>query len=103
MSPKNGSEHQVAYSQAAIRDASGSVTGAVFVFRDVTERKRAEESLLASERRARVQRTALAQLALHPSFAESDTSRAFQVVAKSIAETLDVARASIWTLSEDGS
>ena len=81
----------------------GAIVGGVLIREDITERKQAEESLLASERRARVQRTALAQLALHPSFAESDTSRAFQVVAKSIAETLDVARASIWTLSEDGS
>ncbi len=42
---KDGTEHQIADSCAPIRDAAETVAGAVLVFRDVTERKRAEEAI----------------------------------------------------------
>ncbi len=48
---KDGTEHQIADSCAPIRDASGVVTGAVLVFRDVTEQYRRREELRESEER----------------------------------------------------
>ena len=42
---KNGAEHQIAHSGAAIRDGRGSITGAVLVFRDVTEEYKTREEL----------------------------------------------------------
>ena len=46
---KDGAERQIADSCAPIRDASGTVAGAVLVFRDVTEEYRRREALRESE------------------------------------------------------
>jgi PAS domain S-box-containing protein len=53
---RDGTEHPIDDSGAPIRDGSGVVMGMVVVFRDVTERRRAEEErsyLLGAERAAR--------------------------------------------------
>ncbi len=48
---KDGTEHQIADSCAPIKDSSGTVSGAVLVFRDVTEEYRQREELRESEER----------------------------------------------------
>jgi PAS domain S-box-containing protein len=48
---RDGTERQIADSCAPIRDTSGAVTGAVLVFRDVTEEYRRREELRQSEER----------------------------------------------------
>ena len=48
---RDGTEHQIADSCAPILDASGAVTGAVLVFRDVTEEYQRREELRQSEER----------------------------------------------------
>ncbi|MBM9537817.1 response regulator [Desulfobulbus alkaliphilus] len=47
---KDGTEHQIADSCAPIRDTSGAITGAVLVFRDVTEEYRWREELQETNR-----------------------------------------------------
>jgi PAS domain S-box-containing protein len=42
---RDGSERPIADSAAPIRDGTGAISGAVLVFRDVTEQRRAEEAL----------------------------------------------------------
>jgi PAS domain S-box-containing protein len=48
---KDGSEIPIDDSAAPIKDTQGRLTGVVLVFRDVTERRRAEETLLQADRR----------------------------------------------------
>lgn len=50
---RDGFEHPIDHSGAPIRDRAGQVVGVVLVFRDVDERRRAEQALMESERRLR--------------------------------------------------
>jgi PAS domain S-box-containing protein len=51
---RDGTERPIADSGAPIRDASGAITGAVLVFRDVSEERRAEAALRQSEEKLRL-------------------------------------------------
>jgi PAS domain S-box-containing protein len=51
---RDGRETWVDDSAAPIRDDAGQISGAVLVFRDITERRRADEALRASEDRRRL-------------------------------------------------
>jgi PAS domain S-box-containing protein len=66
------------------------------VWRDITERKRAEESLKASERRLRKQSTALLELATNNNLTCGDLKVAIQAITETATNTLDLERASIW-------
>ena len=50
---KDGAEIPIDDSAAPIKDLNGNITGVVLVFRDRTERKKAEEKLILSERKYR--------------------------------------------------
>lgn len=59
---KDGSEHPIDDSAAPIRDAEGRVIGSILVFRDISERKRAQEELRQSEARFRQLADAMPQI-----------------------------------------
>ena len=48
---KDGSEVPIDDSGAPIKDKDGKTTGVVLIFRDITERKKAEEALIARVRK----------------------------------------------------
>ncbi|MGH7833141.1 MAG: ATP-binding protein [Candidatus Binatia bacterium] len=48
---KDGTERSIEDSAALIRDASGKISGAVMVFHDVTERRRAEKALKEADKK----------------------------------------------------
>jgi len=86
-----------------LRDTSGNIICAIETIRDITERKQAEVQLQASEDRAQRQRAALAKMFLDDAVAAGDLSAALWQVTETLADTIGVARASIWMLSEDSS
>ncbi len=51
---RDGREIPIEDSAAPIHDSAGEVTGAVLVFHDVTEKRRAQEALQESEQRVRL-------------------------------------------------
>jgi PAS domain S-box-containing protein len=59
---KDGAERSIDDSAAPIRDAHGEVTGVVLIFRDVTERRKADAMLRASEARFRQLADAMPQI-----------------------------------------
>ncbi len=73
------------------------------ILRDVTERKHMEQVLRNSEERAWRQRTAIAGLVLNDTLVAGETSAVLRRITQVLSETLSAERASIWTLSQDGS
>ena len=93
-SRKDGSLFTVAYTASPIR-ADGEVSGAVLTFRDISERKRADEEL--------AERARLSALSAEIGVAltQADTLRdVLQRCAEAIVSGLDAAFARVWTLNE---
>ncbi len=66
------------------------------------ELRRNSMLLSGSEQRAERQRNALAELMLDPSIVEGAIPEALKRITKLVSSTIDVARTSVWTLSNDG-
>lgn len=68
----------------------------VWVARNITEQKRTEQALRASEERLRRLHTALIELGQHPVLYNGDLSIALQLLTETAAQVLQVDRVSIW-------
>ncbi len=80
-----------------------TLVGAVLVFQNITERKRAEEARALQERLLKRQQTELVTLTKSTTVHGGDLGRALAEITEAAARTLAVARASIWLFNEDGS
>jgi PAS domain S-box-containing protein len=93
---KDGSEVLIESSATPIKDAKGCITGAVIVFRDITERKQAEEDL-----RVRAHQQALvAKLGQH-ALAGTDLSELMDEAATVVAQSLGVEYSKVLELLPD--
>ncbi|MDY0170512.1 MAG: CHASE domain-containing protein [Thermoguttaceae bacterium] len=100
---KDGRSIWVATHGIPLLNADGTLRGYRGSDTDITERKRTEESLRDSERRAALQRAAITRLALEQPSDSGDLSETFKRIAEILSATVGVARASVWTLSDHGS
>lgn len=100
---KDGTQVYALTSSHKYYDTAGNFGGIEGILRDITGRKQAEDELRKSEKRASMQRTAIAGLVLDQVIAGGETSEALRRVAETVSVALGVARASIWTLEKDGS
>ena len=92
---RDGTERPIDDSAAPIRDEAGDPVGAVLVFRDVTERKRAEQAQAERGRLAALRADVAMALAGGDSLGD-----VLQRSADAIVRHLDAAFARIWTLDE---
>jgi PAS domain S-box-containing protein len=81
----NGSRFVASVSIDPIRDDAGHVCGAINVFQDITEKRRAEQALAAKVRQQR----AVAELGLF-ALGECDLQQLFDRVVADVARTLDI-------------
>ena len=98
---KGGEEFWLELEIVPVLGSQGAITHFVAVERDITQRKRAEETILANEIRYLSQRNALIMLTKTNPAGGFDRKVAFQRIIETTAKTLNVARVSIWRYTED--
>jgi PAS domain S-box-containing protein len=72
------------------------------IFTDITKSKKTELLIQAANTRIQQQRSAVVQLLLNEAIALGDLDLAAPFITKLLAQTIHVARASVWLLSDDG-
>lgn len=92
---KDGTERPIDDSAAPLRDAAGRITGVVLIFRDITERRRAEIALAERGRLTSLRAETATALATAP-----DGRTALQSCCEALVRHLDAAFARVWTLNE---
>jgi PAS domain S-box-containing protein len=100
---KDGSTIWISENVRSVRNARGNLIGFEGTVQDVTERRRAEATLLENERRLRRQNQILRELSQRKSIDRGDLSAALQEITEAAAEVLGVERTSVWLLSPDRS
>jgi len=97
---KDGSVIDVASNVKFVRDENGRPYGCLGVIRDITERKLAERQAAESIQRANAMRSAIAELILDKSVAESNVEEALKHICSTVAHSLGIQRISVWELNE---
>jgi len=85
-----------------LRDEYGKVTNiTVGTHIDITNQKLFEEEIKKSEKRAKKQRQGISNLIIEQKNLNEDIETALKIITKTLSETINVSRASIWALSLD--
>lgn len=98
---ESGTSYWVSLAISFIHDPDGQITHCVATGEDITERKRAEAEKSLQIARMQRQHHTLTQLAKHPALAEAQLQEALHSIAQSAADTLDIARVSLWKFSPE--
>ena len=101
MNSKDGKVLDIFLRAYANKDSRGEIVSLVGIHNDITERKKVEEALIASEDRAIKQRTALASLVVDDIVVDGDLSQVYKKITEVLTETLSVERAGVWMLNND--
>ena len=88
---------------APVRSADGTHHGRVWFFRDISDRKRNELELQLSRERLLRQQKALIDITSNPRFQGGDLASTLALITETAAETLGIARASVWRYTRDQS
>ena len=97
---KDGQIIWISESGRCVRNEHGHLVGFEGTVQDVTERKRAEESLRQSERRLRQQNEVLVELSQLKTIERGDLAPALRAITESAARTLEVEYVSVWIFDE---
>lgn len=81
----------------------GAVTGAVLVFRDISQQKQLEREQQRTEGLLRRIQTGLSELAKNPQIYGGNAQDAFHTITRLVTECLHVERVSIWVFTQDRS
>ena len=100
---RDGSTIWISENVRCVRNARGNLIGFEGTVQDVTERRRAEATLLENERRLRRQNRILRELSQRKSIDRGDLTTALQEINEAAAEVLEVERTSVWLFSPDRS
>ena len=96
----NGSLLPVSYTLNPIKQQQ-VITGAVLIFRDITDRKLAEQAARERERMLTRQQAALFQLTKNKVIHSGNFTEAVRIMVEAAAHSLNVDRASVWLYTED--
>jgi len=100
---KDGSTIWVSENVRCVRNSRGNLIGFEGTVQDITERRRAEATLLENERRLRRQNEVLRELSQRKAIDRGDLSDALHEITEAAAEVLEVERTSVWLFNDDRS
>jgi PAS domain S-box-containing protein len=98
---QDGEGHVYDLRVSLMTDAKGSKIGEVIALRDITDRKKAENALLESERRLREQNSVIMALSKIRLDEIGDLNAALKNITEAVAPTLHVERVGVWLFNED--
>ena len=99
---RSGEERWISHESQPVYGPNGEYRGSRGSNRDITERKHAEETIVASLKRTRDQQAALATLTLSPSLLSGDVDSFSSGLTEMASDVLGVERASVWLFSHIG-
>jgi PAS domain S-box-containing protein len=98
---QDGEEHVYDLRASLMSNAKGLKIGQVIALRDITDRKKAENALLESERRLREQNSVIMALSKIKLDEIGDLNPALRSITEAAAPTLHVERVGVWLFNDD--